>query len=55
MKLKKKKVGLHTECSMVNYGPRKKETMPHVCLDTECAHCMETTLLLVPFVWLSVV
>lgn len=46
----KNKVGLHTEWSSVNHAPRKKETKPHVCLDSDCALCMETIVLTVPFV-----
>lgn len=48
----KNKVRLRIEWSLVNYAPRKKETKPHVCLDGDCALCVETGLLTVPFVWL---
>jgi len=39
-------------CSLVNHAPRRKETKTHIWLDTDCALFMETTLLMVPFVWL---
>lgn len=48
----KNNVGLHTEWNSVNHAPRQEESKPHVCLDTGRALCMETTLLMVLFVWL---